>query len=91
MSPRDILLAGVICVSACGGQPPSYPDLVASRLRSELPGASVAVQGDTLAVRLGARETRIDVAEIQRLCNRGPRDCEYALGEAVQRARGEAR
>ncbi len=93
MSPREVRLGTLICVllSACGGEPPSYQGLVAERLRAELPGAAVVPEGADVSVRLGERTTRIDVAEIQRLCSRGPRDCEFALGNAVLRARGEAR
>lgn len=93
MSPREVRLGASICllVSACGGEPHSYQGLVAGRLRAELPGASVVEEGGDLSVRLGGRTTRIDVAEIQRLCSRGPRDCEYALGDAVARSRGDAR
>jgi hypothetical protein len=93
MSPRETRFAALICVfvSACGGEPPSYQNLVVERLRTELPGAAVAPEGADVSVRLGERTTRIDVAEIQRLCSRGPRDCEFALGDAVLRARGDVR
>ncbi len=93
MSPREARLGALICVfvSACGGEPPSYQTLVAERLRTELPGTAVAAEGADVSVRLDERTTRIDVVEIQRLCSRGPRDCESALGDAVLRARGDAR
>lgn len=93
MSPREGVLGGLMlaCLGACGSEPPSYQILVAERLRAELPGASVVADGADVTVHVGARSTRVDVAEIQRLCSRGPRDCEHALGSAVERSRGDAR
>lgn len=78
------------CLMACG-EPASYPELVSQRLRTEIPEARVEAAGETLVVRVGQRETRIEVADIQRLCSRGPRECERALESAVLEARGEAR
>lgn len=90
MSPRrapGVLLAA-LATGACGpSEPLSYTSLVAGRLRADLPGAVVEVDGRDLRVRHAGRETRVDIGAIELLCRRGPRDCERAVGDATLAAR----
>ena len=70
---------------ACDQRPLSLDTLLRQRITQERPDcvADTSAPGQ-LAVRCGSAPARlIDSRDIAQFCQRGPRDCEYAIDQAV--------
>lgn len=92
MRLRVCAIAGTLLLAACDSKPLDWNTLAASRIRDQVPAAQITVvDARTLEANLGGKTTRIDTAELQLLCNRGPKDCDYAFDQAVTALRGAAR
>jgi starvation-inducible outer membrane lipoprotein len=88
---RACAIAGALLLAACDSKPLDWNTLAASRIRNQVPAAQITVVDTrTLEANLGGKITRIDTAELQLLCNRGPKDCDYAFDQAVIALRGPA-
>jgi hypothetical protein len=84
-------LACALLLAACDSKPLDWNTLAASRIRDQVPAAQLKVlDAGTLEASLGGKTTRIDTAELQLLCNRGPKDCNYAFDQVVLALRGPA-
>ena len=82
------LLPAVVLAGACSNQAPDWNSLASARIHALLPDVQVkVVDARTLEATLGSRTQRIDTAELQLLCNRGPKDCDYAFDQAVLQLR----
>ncbi|HEX4326501.1 MAG TPA: hypothetical protein VH105_06755 [Burkholderiales bacterium] len=91
MGWRWLLPAVALLGAACSNEAPDWNTLAASRIRNQIPEAQIQViDAKTLEATIGAKTQRIDTAELQLLCNRGPKDCDYAFDQAVLRLRGPA-
>jgi len=85
------LLPAVALAGACSNQAPDWNSLASARIHALLPDAQLmVVDARTLQATLGGRTQRIDTAELQLLCNRGPKDCDYAFEQAVLQLRAPA-
>jgi len=83
-APR-LLLALAAGVAGCHQTPPSWDQLVARKIGEQYPHYRVLPAGDgALTVqRPGLPAQPVDVAAIARFCQRGPRDCDYALDQLL--------
>jgi hypothetical protein len=89
MDGRRLLLAAALLAGACSNEAPDWNTLAASRIRNQIPEAQIRViDARSLEATIGAKTQRIDTAELQLLCNRGPKDCDYAFDQAVLQLRG---
>ena len=79
-----MLLAGLLALGACGA-PPSWQKLLAQRIAEQYPGYQVtqAPDGNLKVLRPGMAEAAVDVAGIELLCRRGPKDCNYATDQML--------
>jgi len=78
-------VAGAVLLSACNAAPASWDTIVTQRIGQERPRCVVTAPAPgTLDVRCpdGAPQ-RIDIAPIAQHCQRGPRDCEYAIDQVL--------
>lgn len=77
-------LALAAALQACGG-PPSWDQLLAARIREQEPRYEVVQErpGQLLVRRPGLPEVRVDVDAIARFCQRGPKDCDYAIDQML--------
>jgi len=88
---RACAIAGALLLAACDSKPLDWNTLAASRIRDQVPAAQITVlDAKTLEASVGGKTTRIDTAELQLLCNRGPKDCNYAFDQVVITLRGPA-
>ena len=79
-----MLLAGLLMLGACGA-PPSWQKLLTQRITEQYPGYKVtqAADGNLKVERPGLPEAAVDVARIELLCRRGPKDCNYATDQML--------
>ena len=80
-----IWLLTPILLAACDQRTLSWDTLLRQRILRERPDcvADPSAPGQ-LAVRCGSAPARlIDSRDIAQFCQRGPRDCEYAIDQAV--------
>jgi hypothetical protein len=79
-----------IALAACSPSPPSWDDLVRSKIIEHYPACEVLVpqEGQLLVRRPGQRDKTVDVAGIAKFCQRGPADCNYALDQMLLELRG---
>ena len=72
-------------LAACSGPPPSWDVLITQRIAAERPQCAVsAPSAGWLDVRCAeGKAQRIEVAPIAQFCQRGPRDCEYAIDQML--------
>lgn len=78
----------ITLVAACGNSLPDWNTLTMSRLRDQVPEAQIqAVDAHTLEAVVKGKAVRIDTAELQTLCNRGPKDCDHAFDQLVLQLR----
>ncbi|MDB5806626.1 MAG: hypothetical protein JWN73_3948 [Betaproteobacteria bacterium] len=88
---RALLLAGAALCAACSNEAPDWNTLAGARIRNQIPEAQITViDAKTLEANTAGKTQRIDTAELQLLCNRGPKDCDYAFDQAVLQLRGSA-
>ena len=81
-----------LLLAACDGKPLDWNSLAASRIRDQVPGAEIkVVDAKTLDATFNGNTQRIDTAELSLLCNRGPKDCNRAFDEVIDKLRGPAK
>ena len=86
--PACVLAA--LC-SGCDSKPLDWNTLAAARIRDQLPNAQVKViDAKTLEASLDGKTTKVDTAELSLLCNRGPKECDYAFDQVILQLRGPA-
>ena len=78
-----LLLA--VWLAGCTGEPPSWDTLLSRRIAQERPQCAVTTPAaGRLEIRCpGAAEQVLEVAPIAQHCQRGPRDCEYAIDQLL--------
>ena len=80
-----IWLLTPLLLAACDQRPLSWDTLLRQRITQERPDcvADTSAPGQ-LALRCGSAPVQlIDSHDIAQFCQRGPRDCEYAIDQAV--------
>ena len=80
-----VWLVTPLLLAACDRRPLSWDTLLRQRITQERPDcvADTSAPGQ-LTVRCGFAPVRlIDSRDIAQFCQRGPRDCEYAIDQAV--------
>ena len=89
---RLLVFASIAALGACNPEPVSWDKLIASRIAQQYPGYAVTLlEGGKLDVqRAGQESRRIEVAPIAQFCQRGPRDCEYAIDQMLLELRSSA-
>ena len=83
-----VLFAGVaaaLLLSACDQKPPSWDSLISAKITDQYPAYRVLPQpGGGLSVeRPGLPPHAVDVDGIAKFCQRGPKDCDYALDQLL--------
>lgn len=78
-------VALMLLVAACDQKPPSWDVLIAAKVKDQYPGYQVVIQpGGGLSVeRPGLPAHAVDVDSIARFCQRGPKDCDYAIDQLL--------
>ena len=82
---RTVWLLIPLLLAACDQRPLSWDTLLRQRITQERPDcvADTTTPGQ-LALRCGPAPVQlIDSHDIAQFCQRGPRDCEYAIDQAV--------
>jgi predicted small lipoprotein YifL len=83
---RTVLLIALVfgALSACT-EAPSWQKLLASKIKEHYPSYDVQATPDgTLKVlRPNLPDARVNVEEIAQLCQRGPKDCNYATDQML--------
>ena len=65
------------------------PSNTADGSSDQVPGAQVTViDANTLEAKAAGKSLRVDTAELQTRCSRGPKDCDYAFDQIVTQLRG---
>ena len=80
-----VWLVTSLLLAACDQRPLSWDTLLRERITQERPDcvADTSAPGQ-LRVRCGSAPVQlIDSHDIAQFCQRGPRDCEYAIDQAV--------
>jgi hypothetical protein len=79
-----LLLAG-LALTACGQQPPSWDSLLSGKITGQYPDyrVSVTAPGHLSVERPGLPAQTVEVEPIARHCQRGPRDCGYAVEQML--------
>ncbi len=97
LAPTNSTLIALVLVAsglpACDSRPASWDTVLLQRITQERPDciASTPAPGD-IALRCGASaEQHVVVAPIAQFCQRGPRDCEYAIDEVIKALPAPAR
>lgn len=77
-----LLLA--LALLSCG-DPPGWQQLLALKINQQCPGFDVeqTPDGNLMVKRPNRPPVRVDVGEIARFCQRGPRDCDYATDQML--------
>ena len=78
------MLAGLLALSACT-EPPSWQKLLGLRINEQYPNYKVmpTADGNLKVERPGMPTATVDVAGIELLCRRGPKDCSYATDQML--------
>ena len=71
-------------LSACT-EPPSWQKLLASKIKEHYPNYDVKAtpDGALKVLRPSLPDVRVNVEEIAQLCQRGPKDCNYATDQML--------
>jgi len=79
------LSLAVVFVSAGCGEPPSWQQLLAIKIHDQYPTYSAVPRpdGSLLVSRPGKPDAPVDVNAIALLCQRGPKDCNYATDQML--------
>ena len=74
-----------LALGACNQEPLSWDKLIASRIAQQYPGFTVSpTEGGKLSVlRPGVGSYTVEVTPIAQFCQRGPKDCEYAIDQML--------
>ena len=85
-----LLVAGMLAISACS-EPPSWQKLLGQRINQQYPNYKVtqAADGNLKIERPGLPDATVDVAGIELLCRRGPKDCNYATDQMLISLQGK--
>jgi hypothetical protein len=88
-SNAALLLATLPNLPACT-EPPSWQKLLAIKITDQLPAftAEPAPGGGLTVKRPGLPDAPVDVDGIARFCQRGPKDCDYAIDQMLLELRG---
>ena len=78
-----------MALTACGQQPPSWDSLLSGKITGQYPDyrVSVTAPGHLSVERPGMPAQTVAVEPIARHCQRGPRDCGYAVEQMLQALR----
>jgi hypothetical protein len=76
---------GAALLVACSEPPPSWDKLVAARIAGQYPAYVVKESGpgQLLVQRPGLADKPVDVAGIAQFCQRGVKDCNYAMDQML--------
>ena len=84
---RGVLLAcAALAAAACDSQPPTWDKLIAAKIAEQYPGYRVSAApaaGGLVVERPGLASVPVDAAAIGQFCQRGPKDCNYALDKLL--------
>jgi len=83
------LFAALLLLVACS-EPPSWQKLLASKITDQFPTYQTepAPNGGLTVKRPGQADKTVDVDDIARFCQRGPKDCNYATDQMLLDLRG---
>jgi hypothetical protein len=86
------MLAVVAILAGCDQKPPSWNSLIAAKITQQYPAYQAMPQpGGGLNVgRPGLPARPVDVAGIAQFCQRGPKDCDYAIDQLLLELRPPA-
>lgn len=89
---RRAMLLLAVGLAACNQAPPSWGTLLTAKIREQYPAYQVTPQpDDQLRVeRPGLAPVTVAVAPIAQLCQRGPRECDYAVDQLLLTLRAPA-
>ena len=81
---RALAIASAVFIGSCG-EPPSWSLLVEAKIAEQYPDYKVqATDGGALLVqRPGVAAIPVDVNAIAQFCQRGPKDCNYAIDKML--------
>ena len=81
---QAVLLVG-LALTGCGQQPPSWDKLLSGKITGQYPDyrVSVTAPGHLSVERPGMPAQTVAVEPIARHCQRGPRDCGYAVEQML--------
>jgi hypothetical protein len=79
-----ILPTVLLALAACT-DPPSWQKLLAIKIAGQYPSYQTepAPNGGLTVKRPGQADMAVDVADIARFCQRGPKDCDYAIDQML--------
>ncbi len=85
---KPVILSLVFCCAAllagCDSKPPAWETLLAAKIVEQYPSYSVsAAPGKLVVTRPQLDSKTIDVNEIAKFCQRGPKDCNYATEQML--------
>jgi hypothetical protein len=82
-------LAAGLALCGCT-EPPSWQKLLATKITDQFPTyqPEPAPNGALTVKRPGQPDIRVDVDDIARFCQRGPKDCNYATDQMLLDLRG---
>ena len=80
-----LTLLAMVALAGCEQTPPTWDKLIAAKIAQQYPGYRVqaASGGGLLVERPGRAGKPVDVAGIAQFCQRGPKDCNYALDQLL--------
>ncbi len=83
-------LTAVLLLLASCSEPPSWQKLLASKITEQFPAYQTepAPNGALTVKRPGQPDKTVDVDDIARFCQRGPKDCNYATDQMLLDLRG---
>ena len=82
--PSVIVAATLLALAACT-EPPSWQKLLAAKISEQYPAYQVmpAPAGALVVQRPGQAALPVDVDAIAKFCQRGPKDCNYAIDQML--------
>jgi hypothetical protein len=82
--PEFLLHVALLAPCACSA-PPSWQKLLAVKIVDQFPAyqAEPAPNGGLTVKRPGLPDKMVDVEDIARFCQRGPKDCDYAIDQML--------
>jgi hypothetical protein len=87
MRRRAAVLAAALpaALGGCSPAAPSWDSLIAAKITEQYPSYQVTLPepGHLRVARPGLPERVVDVAPVAQFCQRGPRDCDYAVDQVL--------
>ena len=82
--PSVIVAATLLALAACT-EPPSWQKLLAAKISQQYPAYQVLATpaGALVVQRPGQATSPVDVDAIAKFCQRGPKDCNYAIDQLL--------